>query len=114
MPHAWLLKDRQKVSTHDLARFGEFTLFTGISGQAWADAVSVVAAELGIPLSAVVIGPGQEVTDLYNDWERLSQVEEDGAVLVRPDKHVAFRSHGMVDDPAAVLRDALTGILARA
>lgn len=113
LPHAWLLKDREKVSTHDLARFGDFTLFTGISGQAWADATVALAAELGIPLTAVVIGPGQDVTDLYNDWERLSQVEEDGAVLVRPDKHVAFRSHGMVDDPVATLREVLESILSR-
>ena len=30
-----------------------------------------VAAELGVPLATVVIGPGREVTDLYYDWAKL-------------------------------------------
>ena len=43
-----------------------------------------------MPLDAVVIGPGREVTDLYYDWARLREVEEGGALLVRPDKHIAL------------------------
>ena len=49
----------------------------------------------------------QEVTDLYCDWERLRGVDEDGTVLVRPDKHIGWRSQNLPEDPAAALRDAL-------
>jgi 2,4-dichlorophenol 6-monooxygenase len=101
----------KKWSTLDLASSTQFTLFTGIAGQAWADAAAAVADKLGIPLKAVVIGPGQEVTDLYFDWARLREIEEDGALLVRPDKIVAWRSLTMVDNPEAVLLDSFHKVL---
>ncbi len=64
-----------------------------------------------MPLAVVVIGPGQEVTDLYFDWARLREVAEDGAILVRPDKHVGWRSMTLPDDPQAALAAAMAGIL---
>jgi 2,4-dichlorophenol 6-monooxygenase len=111
LPHAWVGTTAKKWSTLDLAPSTRFTVFTGIGGQAWADAAAVVADKLGVPLKAVVIGPGQEVTDLYFDWARLREIEEDGALLVRPDKIVAWRSPTMVDNPEAVLLDALHKVL---
>ena len=60
-----------------------------------------------------MIGPGREVLDTYDDWARLSEVEEDGCVLVRPDAHVGWRSRTLPADPAAELRDALDQILGR-
>jgi len=114
LPHAWLGDNAHKWSTLDLAPSTQFTLFTGISGQPWADAASDVAAELGIPLTVVVIGPGRAVEDLYFDWARVREVEEDGAILVRPDKIIAWRSYSAGDDPSAELRQALLSILSRA
>jgi 2,4-dichlorophenol 6-monooxygenase len=111
LPHAWVGTMKKKVSTLDLVPSTQFTLFTGIAGQAWADAAAAVADKLGIPLKAVVIGPGQEVTDLYFDWARLREIEEDGALLVRPDKIVAWRSLTMADGPEAVLFDSLQKML---
>jgi 2,4-dichlorophenol 6-monooxygenase len=61
----------------------------------------------------VVIGPGREVTDLYYDWARIREVEEDGAILVRPDKHIGWRSMSLPGDPVQALRDALAAILGR-
>ncbi|MCQ9165185.1 MULTISPECIES: FAD-dependent monooxygenase [unclassified Arthrobacter] len=111
LPHAWVGDWTRKFSTHDLAPYGRFTLFTGITGTAWDGAARKVSAQLGVPVKAVVIGPGQEVTDLYFDWERLRGVAEDGAVLVRPDKHVGWRSQGLPADPEAALQGAISTIL---
>ncbi|MCT1833909.1 FAD-dependent monooxygenase [Kocuria palustris] len=111
LPHAWVGDAMTKVSTHDLAPYRRFTLFTGVTGAGWAEAAQEAASSLGIDLETVVIGPGQEVTDLYSDWERLRGVDEDGAVLVRPDKHIGWRSQNLPEDPAAALRDALASIL---
>lgn len=72
-----------------------------------------MSEELGVPVETVVIGPGREVTDLYYDWSRRREVEESGALLVRPDKHVAWRSRTLPEDPAAALREALTAVLSR-
>ena len=60
-----------------------------------------------------MIGPGREHIDIYDDWARAREVEEDGCVLVRPDVHVAWRAAGVVDDPAAELSQVLTAVLAR-
>lgn len=113
LPHAWVGDSRHSVSTLDLAPSSQFTLFTGIAGQAWADAVPEVAAALRLPVAAVVIGPGRPYTDLYFDWERLRGIDEDGALLVRPDKIVAWRAPHAVDDPVAELTAALRSILSR-
>ncbi|TXR57294.1 FAD-dependent oxidoreductase [Quadrisphaera setariae] len=113
LPHAWVGDSATKVSTLDLAPSTGFTVFTGVTGQAWADAAAHAGAALGLQLRAVVIGPGQVVTDLYDDWARLREVEEDGVLLVRPDKVVAWRSHGPVDDPAAALERVLRQVLGR-
>jgi 2,4-dichlorophenol 6-monooxygenase len=114
LPHCWVGAGGHRVSTHDLAGKGRFTLLTGISGQRWAAATQQVAVELGIEIAAYVIGPGREYTDLYDDWSRLREVAEDGCVLVRPDAHVGWRAATLSADPAGDLRAALESILDRA
>ncbi len=113
LPHVWLGRDGRKVSTHDLAGQGRFCLFTGIAGEAWAQAAATVGEKLGIELSAYVIGPGREYIDVYEDWARAREVGEDGCVLVRPDAHVAWRSGGLAGDPEAELVRVLAAVLAR-
>ena len=113
LPHAWVGDQFRKLAVMDLAPYDRFTLITGIAGEDWADAAARVAHELGVPLEAVVIGPGREVTDLYYDWSRLREVEEGGALLVRPDKHIAWRSVSLPIDPESALRSALTQVLGR-
>jgi 2,4-dichlorophenol 6-monooxygenase len=113
LPHAWVGDAARKLSTLDLAPYTRFTLITGIAGEAWATAAAAVAADLGVPLEAVVIGPGREITDLYYDWARLREVEEDGALLVRPDKHIGWRSMTLPQDPERELRAALAALLGR-
>jgi 2,4-dichlorophenol 6-monooxygenase len=114
LPHVWVGDARHRLSTLDLAPMTRFTLFTGIAGDPWVPAATKVAAELGVPLEAVVIGPGRAVTDLYYDWARVREIEEDGALLVRPDKHIGWRSMRLPADPYLALREALTAVLGRA
>lgn len=114
LPHAWVGDTMARTAMMDLAPYDRFTLLTGIAGEAWAAAADKVAHELGIPLETVVIGPGREVTDLYYDWAKLREVDENGALLVRPDKHIAWRAMSMPDDPATALRAALNQILGKA
>lgn len=113
LPHCWLGDQGRPVSTHDLGGKGGFTLFTGIAGRAWVEAAAKAAADLGVPVRACVIGPKADYSDLYDDWSRLREVREDGCVLVRPDMHVAWRSDGLVEDPAAALAGVLATVLNR-
>jgi len=114
LPHVWLGKESHKVSTKDLGGKGSFTLFTGISGSAWAKSAQDVSRELNIDLNAYIIGPSQEYTDLYDDWARMREVNEEGCVLVRPDNYVGWRSNSMPKDPHADLLHAIKSILSLA
>jgi 2,4-dichlorophenol 6-monooxygenase len=105
--------NKTRLATLDLAPYSRFTIITGIAGEAWSDAAAKVSADLSVPLDTVVIGPGREVTDLYFDWARRREVEESGALLIRPDKHVAWRASSLPNDPQTVLRDVLVSLLGR-
>ena len=113
LPHAWVGDNVQKLAMMDLAPYTQWTLITGVLGEDWVGAAEKVAAEFGIPLETVVIGPGRDVTDLYYDWAKLREVEESGALLVRPDKHIGWRSMSLPSDPETELRTALGQILGR-
>ncbi|WP_207786383.1 FAD-dependent oxidoreductase [Micromonospora globispora] len=113
LPHVWVGDALHKVSTLDLAPMTRFTLLTGIAGEPWVAAAEKVGQELGVPLEAVVIGPGCRVTDLYYDWARVREVEEDGVLLVRPDKHIGWRSMRLPADPERALHEAMSAILGR-
>jgi 2,4-dichlorophenol 6-monooxygenase len=114
LPHAWVGDTFSRLATMDLAPYDTFTLLTGVTGEAWEVVAEKVAADLGIPLRTVVIGPGRDVTDLYYDWAKLREVEESGALLVRPDKHIGWRAMRLSEDPESELRAALEQILGRA
>ncbi|HEX4559298.1 MAG TPA: FAD-dependent monooxygenase [Mycobacterium sp.] len=113
LPHAWVGDHKVKMAMMDLVPYSRFTLITGVAGEGWEDAAAKTSAELGVPLETVVIGPGHAVTDLYYDWARLREIDEDGALLIRPDKHIAWRARTMPADPQTALRDALATILGR-
>lgn len=111
LPHAWLEHDGHAVSTVDLVPADGWALLTGVGGQRWVEAAQTVADELGVHLTAPAIGFGQAYLDVYGDWTKVREVGDAGAILVRPDRHIAFRSAGLVDDPVGVLRDALVRVL---
>jgi 2,4-dichlorophenol 6-monooxygenase len=109
LPHVWLVgADGHRISTLDVIGRGLFTLVTGLAGRAWVDA----AQALGEPgLRTVVIGaPG--ALDAYYAWHRVREIDEAGALLVRPDGVVAWRHAGALGDAAAA-RALLSRALAR-
>ena len=112
VPHCWVGVDGRTRSTLDLAEPERFTLLARNRGAAWLGAAAKVGAELGVPLSAVRIGPGCEVADLYGAWAELSETAESGCVLVRPDQHVAWRSVEAPADPTEDLRRVIRRCLA--
>ncbi len=114
VPHAWVFKeDGTKASTLDLTGKGRFTILTGIGGQGWVDAAKAVGKELGIEIACHTIGPRQDWHDYTGDWAQLRETRDSGAILVRPDQHVAWRADAKVDDPAAELMRVLKSILDR-
>ncbi len=115
LPHAWLVDDSgQRVSTLDLVGHGSFTLVTGIAGLVWVEAAEKCAVEFGIPLPVVRIGR-ENARDAYGEWRRVGELDEEGALLIRPDGYIAFRQRSVVDSAGALekLRSSLARVLAR-
>ncbi|MEU0989172.1 FAD-dependent monooxygenase [Streptomyces sp. NPDC005953] len=112
LPHAWLQHGTERVSTLDLAGGGTFCLITGIGGEPWLDAAQKLAVEYGIELPAHRVGVRCDYDDVLGDWARLREIAERGCLLIRPDRHIAWRSHDLTTDPEQQLRNALDQILA--
>ncbi|MET8749882.1 FAD-dependent monooxygenase [Streptomyces sp. NPDC004667] len=114
-PHMWLTRAGERISALDLYE-RSFVLLSG-PGTPWREAAREVARQTGVRLDAYAIGSGSDA-DLVQpdgvDWAEVHGLPADGAVLVRPDGFVAWRSEGAVTDPRAVLTDALTRLLRRA
>lgn len=108
LPHVWVSRDGEQVSTKDLVGKGEFTVLTGIGGEAWVDAAKSVG------IKAVTVGPeGCDAYDIFADWYYASEVGEDGCILVRPDGYVGWRAGAMTENAQDELSNAMRQILAK-
>jgi len=103
-PHLWLEYNGKRISTLDLFD-GSFVLLAGSAGDAWMQAAQDAAQEL--QLNAYQIGV--TVSDIEQRWAAAYGVEADGAILIRPDGVVAWRSEP--GDTAHQLRTVVTGIM---
>jgi 2,4-dichlorophenol 6-monooxygenase len=113
LPHAWVQHGTERVSTLDIGGRGRFRLLVGVSGGAWSEAAAAVSGRLGLDVAAYVVGARCEYDDVYGTWARLKEIGDDGALLVRPDGHVAWRSHGASTDPTSVLAAVMRTVLDR-
>ncbi|MET7517985.1 FAD-dependent monooxygenase [Streptomyces sp. NPDC005480] len=117
-PHMWLHRAGTRVSSLDLYEKSLVLLSSGDGDGAWHTAGTAIAQRLAaVPLDSYRIGSGAdaELTPVGDvDWAEAHGVAPGGAVLVRPDGFVAWRSEGPSADPGKELRDALVGVLDRA
>jgi 2,4-dichlorophenol 6-monooxygenase len=107
LPHAWIDdEDGRRRPVKHLVAPGRFLLIAGENGQAWCEAAS--------QLDALRIGHADG--NLYDPrcaWVRHRQITSDGAILVRPDRFIAWRCPADSGEPQDVLAAALSQILAR-
>jgi 2,4-dichlorophenol 6-monooxygenase len=113
LPHAWLDRGGDRVSTHDLVPRDGFVLLTDPSGSGWSEAARSAAEKFGVAVQTVAVGPGGDVADADGGWAQVREIQDGGAVLVRPDNHVAYRAAAPVSDPVDALAAALGAVLAR-
>lgn len=109
-PHVCLWRDGQQISTLDLYDT-HFVLLTAPAGGAWCVAGGQVAQSLGIPLRCYVVHPDGPLIDKTGACPSLYGIAPDGAVLVRPDGHVAWRTQTSDASPTTGLAAAFRSIL---
>jgi 2-polyprenyl-6-methoxyphenol hydroxylase-like FAD-dependent oxidoreductase len=107
-PHVWLTRAGERVSTMDLA--GNFLVLAGAEGHAWIRAATEAAASFPrLPLDRYCIGT--DLLDGDRRFENAYGISGGGAVLVRPDGFIAWRSAHASPDRTRDLRGALAASL---
>jgi len=104
IPHAWLTRAGVRVSSLDLFAYDRFTLVTR---RTWGE---VTAGP--VPLECISVG--RDVADEGGEWTKSLDIDPDGALLVRPDQHVAWWTQSGGADAAEKLARALPAILSPA
>jgi putative polyketide hydroxylase len=84
-PHCWLIKEDARVSTLDLYD-GPFVLVCHPEARHWQDLYR------SFPCTIVTIGAQGDYVDKEGDFLEKYAISKEGAVLVRPDGHVAWRA----------------------
>jgi 2,4-dichlorophenol 6-monooxygenase len=114
LPHFSVVRGASAVSIHDVVAEGGLTLLTHVDGkEAWSRAVQQVAGEVSMPIRHFAIGAGTraDLQDMDGRWQAVSEVGPEGAVLVRPDGHVAWRTQAMPHSPPETLASVMRQIL---
>ena len=101
LPHAWIEQDGRRASIHDLLSRDGFTLITGADGERWTRATEGITTVVA----------GRDFADPEGAWAAVAEIGATGAILVRPDGHVAWRAAEAVADPTSTLSAALARIL---
>jgi 2,4-dichlorophenol 6-monooxygenase len=113
LPHAWLEQDGRRVSTLDLVGApGNYVLLTGAAHADWDEAVAIVKDKFGVAVTVAAVGAEDGYRDAEGAWAEIRGVDEQGAVLVRPDQFVAWRTATAPGDPTTALSEAFATILA--
>lgn len=115
LPHAWIEDwSGVRMSTLDLVGLDRFLLIAGEDGHDWITAAQAASRELHVPIDAVRIGHARgDFRDPRLRWERVRGISATGAILVRPDRCVAYRAMSDLKEPGSELVTVLQKVLSR-
>jgi hypothetical protein len=89
-------------------------LLAGVGGREWVVGAAEAGKRFGIEIEAHAIGNSGDYVDADGGWGKQYGVADGGALLVRPDGHVAWRAaDGCAVAPTEVLAGVLGQVLAR-
>jgi 2,4-dichlorophenol 6-monooxygenase len=98
MPHAWIQRAQQRISTLDLLDPNAFTLFVTAEGAIWRDIVAAAGVNL-------VVLDGSCLFE--SEWLLMCGLSGTAAMLVRPDGHIA---KCVANDSAQSRREIVTAL----
>ncbi|KAI8930870.1 hypothetical protein NX059_011887 [Plenodomus lindquistii] len=111
IPHAWIEYKTKRMSTLDIFEHGKFGLVVGHGGKPWEAAAAIVSKELGVEVPVYYVGYRCTYNDVVGEWVSRREISDRGALLVRPDRHIAFRSVDRPQNPTEVLRSVMRQVL---
>lgn len=111
LPHAFVEHHRRQISTLDILEPGQFSLIVGIGGDPFVTAAQKISQELNVQVPVYAVGYRCEYDDVLGQWSGVRQISDRGALLVRPDGHVAWRCLDRPQDPVGALHCALRQVL---
>jgi putative polyketide hydroxylase len=109
-PHVWLQRDGATLSSLDLFGRG-LVLLTGAAGAGWHEASAKVAKETNVSINCYQME--KDLRDPAGQFPSCYGIGDDGAILLRPDGFVAWRSPGFSNRAADDLRRAMSVVLGR-
>ncbi|KAH6990178.1 FAD binding domain-containing protein [Ilyonectria destructans] len=120
LPHAWVERDHQTVSTHDLIGNGgdyDLLLISDELGDHWSNAARNITARSAIRIAVAGIKAHRhcQKPGLYQDcddnWIKVRGFADGGAILVRPDNFIMWRSMGPSSQNGEELVEILRKVL---
>jgi len=112
LPHAFVERAGKRVSIGELVSTGKFLLIAGEDGQAWCEAAAQLATDRNISLDAIRVGVlTGDYIDIRCAWLKNRAISSQGAILVRPDHYIAWRSPDGAADPYGELQHAFDQLL---
>ena len=94
VPHVWVRRGGEKVSTVDLCGSG-FVVLAGEQGAKWTEKAREVGSRLGVEVDTFIVGEKGDLVAKKGEFEAAVGISETGAILVRPDDHVGWRARRM-------------------
>lgn len=91
-PHINFKKNTAPKSSHDLFDYSTFTLLTREKGAHWQTALQELPAAIKQKIKVVRLDQLGLSETVYHQLITLCAIEETGALLIRPDWHVAWRT----------------------
>ena len=101
-PHVFFQHKGKQLSTIDVVG-QSFALLAAAAGRPGVEAANELARDYALPLKTLSIDDSA--------FASTYELNASGAVLVRPDGHVGWRSRSITRDPSGTLRDAVSMIL---
>ncbi len=100
----------KEVSVLDLLGNG-FVLLTGAENGSWAESAQTVSVKLGVNIKVYRVGLSGNFIDQEDIFSKLYGIENGGAVLIRPDGFIGWRSEKEVVNPDVILEKVMSNLL---
>jgi 2,4-dichlorophenol 6-monooxygenase len=114
LPHFWVEVDNVRQSIHDVLAPNLLTLLVHEGGRApWFAGLEQMPNAISACVRCLAIGEGRQadLVDRSGAWRDASETDLSGAVLVRPDGHVAWRARTQPDRPSVALEAVVRTVL---